>query len=247
MRAIAKPLCIYSQDRPGATRDHVFPFAWYPTTTASRIQRRTVPCCPECNQRLHSAEDAIGFDLLFCCNPTLPQIARVQESIRRAWNADQAEPKNDRKHRLGRLLRIQRTIAWAPPYAGAPIAVVEKNGSIEPRPQRGSWTTTRCKQWSRSSFEGFIISRCGRRFPSRGHNPRGQSAVALDLLFKAVPLPNRYIRMPDPRMTVGDIAAELIRAISRTPRITMCGPGFQYQRLRTPEGCSMWVFQLGGN
>jgi hypothetical protein len=79
--AMAKPICVHCQERPGDTRDYVFPDAWYPTTTPTTVQRWTVPCCRPCNERLHRAEDAIGLDLLLICMMDRPEIADVQEKI----------------------------------------------------------------------------------------------------------------------------------------------------------------------
>src|SRR3954467_8816744 len=244
---MANKVCIYCQQRPGTTKEHVFPFAWYPTTTPAKVQRRTVPCCPECNQRLHKAEDAIGLDLLFCCNPLLPQIAGVHESITRAWSADHADAKGDRKHRVGRLLKIQRTMEWAPPYPGAPIAVVEKNGIYRAASPARKLDDAALQTLTEKFVRGlhYIEMRLALTEPGP-HPPHVDPLLPLDLIFQVVPLPNRYIRMPDPRLTVGDFSPEASEAVSSTPRITMFGPGFEYQRLRAPNGCSMWVFQLWG-
>src|SRR3954468_7320191 len=99
-------ICIYCQKQPGTTKDHVFPFGWYPTTTPATIQKRTVPCCLECNQRLHKAEDAIGLDMATICSALLPEIAGVQEKLTRAWKPDQAHPGEDRKHRAGKSSKM---------------------------------------------------------------------------------------------------------------------------------------------
>src|SRR4051812_1118694 len=200
---MANKVCIYCQQRPGTTKDHVFPFAWYPTTTPAKVQRRTVPCCPECNQRLHKAEDAIGLDLLFCCNPLLPQIAGVHESITRAWSADHADAKGDRKHRVGRLLKIQRTMEWAPPYPGAPIAVVEKNGIYRAASPARKLDDAALQTLTEKFVRGlhYIEMRLALTEPGP-HPPHVDPLLPLDLIFQVVPLPNRYIRMPDPRLTV---------------------------------------------
>src|SRR5207302_116836 len=79
----------------GTTLDHGGPLGRYPTAPPTTGQRGTVPCCPVCNHRLHKAEDTIGVDLLFVCDPERPEIAGVQESVFRSWKPDQARPDED--------------------------------------------------------------------------------------------------------------------------------------------------------
>jgi hypothetical protein len=94
------------------------------------VQRRTVPCCLPCNQRLHAAEDAVALDLLFVCNPERPEIAGVQQNISRSWKPDQARGGEDPKHRSGKQLKILRTMEWFDPPPGAPRAYVQKAGGL---------------------------------------------------------------------------------------------------------------------
>jgi len=243
-----KRVCVYCQEQPGTTRDHVFPFAWFPTTTPARIQKRTVPCCPECNKRLHDAEDAIALDLLFICNPDAPEIAGVQENIFRSWRPDQARAGEDPKHRAGKGLKILRTMEWAKPHPGAPIVFVQKGGGLY-RP--ASPARKLDGDAVRTVFEKFVRGlhylEINAILAEPGPHPRdAHPLMPLDMIFRPMLIPNRLIRAVDPILKPEDLDPELLAAIIGTPRFTMFGPGFQYRRLRTPEGASMWLFRLWG-
>src|SRR5207248_9844099 len=112
-----KKICVHCQEKPGNTRDHVLPDAWYPTTTPPTVQRLTVPACLPCNTRLHRAEDAIGLDLVLICKSDLPEIKGVPEKVYRAWNAEYGRNVTDAIHRAGKVRRILRTMEWPEPVA----------------------------------------------------------------------------------------------------------------------------------
>jgi len=245
--AMAKKICIYCQERPGTTRDHVFPLAWYPTTTPATVQRRTVPCCPECNHRLHLAEDAVGLDLISICNPGLREMAGVQESMTRAWKPDRARPGEDRKHRSGKPLKMLRTMEWVPPHSGAPIVYVQKNGVIRP----ASPARTIDKDAMRVVVEKFVrglhyIETNAILAAPGPHPPDANPLLPLDMRFHHAILPNHFVQMVNPRLTVESFDPTLIAAVNATPVFAMFGPGFLYRRLRTRQGAATWMFLLWG-
>lgn len=55
-----------------ATRDHVFPKSWYPSSTPSDVQRWTVPSCGSCNNRLGSAERSLLIPFGLAIGPSDP-------------------------------------------------------------------------------------------------------------------------------------------------------------------------------
>ena len=243
-----KKICIHCQERPGTTRDHVFPFAWYPSTTPTTIQRRTVPSCLPCNQRLHEAEDAIGLDLLFICSPLLPDIAGVQENIFRSWKPDHARGDEDPKHRTGRQLKILRTMEWVQSHPGAPLVYVQKGGGAY-RP--ASPARSLDKAAMRAVVEKFIRGLHYLEVKLKLAGPEADAPDAspllpLDTRVEYSIIPNDLIRVVDPLLTVDSFGPEVIDTITSTPIFTLFGPGFHYRRLRTAEGPAMWLFRLWG-
>ncbi len=247
--AKSKPVCIYCQAAPGVTKDHVFPSAWYPKTTPSNIQKRTVPCCLPCNKRLHEAEDAVVLDLLFICNPELPEIAGVHENVCRAWQPEHARDPDDAKHRAGKTLKILRTMEWANPTAGAPVVFVKKDGGLY---RAASLARALDRTALQTVIEKFIrglhylemkalVAAAGRH---RSELP--DPLLPLDMKFQHSLVPNPLIRAVDLRLKLDDFAPELIAAIMASPRFAMFGPGFEFRRLRTQVGTSMWLFRLWG-
>jgi hypothetical protein len=225
----------------------VFPAAWYPSITPSKIQRRTVPCCAGCNERLHDAEDAVVLDLLFICNPGLPEIAGVQENVSRAWKPQHARDPHDQKHRAGKTLKILRTMEWPAAVVGAPLVFVQKPGSIY-RPASPARSID--KKAMRVVIEKFIrglhylqIKKVLR--DPNPHPPDLDPLLPLDTAFQYSLLPNQLIRLVDPRLTLNDFAPELIEELRKSPVSAMFGPGFLYRCLRTPQA-SMWLFRLWG-
>lgn len=239
-----KPLCIYCHKVEGTTRDHVFPFAWYPTSTPPKIQRRTVPCCLPCNGKLQEAEEAIALDLVFVCDPSLPEIAGVQENILNGLNAAHARDDLDAGHRTGKGQKILRTMKWVNPIPGAPVRYIQKNGVIRPVSPAREIDHVALRTVATKFIRGLHFIEAKAAMES-GEQTAVDPLLPLDLVFKAVTLPNSRIRMADQRLKLADFPPNVLQELLKTPRITMFGPGFWYHRLRTPS-VSMWLFRLWG-
>jgi hypothetical protein len=197
---------------------------------------------------LNDAEGAVVLDLLFICNPGLPEIAGVQEKVSRAWKAQHARDRHDQKHRAGKTLKIMRTMAWVNPVAGAPVAFVQKAGGIY---QPASPARSIDKSAMRAVIEKFIRGLHYLQVKAVLAHPNSHPTdldpfLPLDTQFQYSLLPNPLIRLVDPRLTLNDFAPELLEELGKSPVFTMFGPGFLYRCLRTTHGASMWLFRLWG-
>ena len=76
--------------------------------------------------------------------------------------------------------------------------------------------------------------------------PDASPLAPVDLRIEYSIVPNQFVRVVDPRLTVNSFDPELLKALGETPRFTMFGPGFTYRRLPTAEGLWMWLFHLWG-
>jgi hypothetical protein len=48
--------CVHCLSEANSTKDHVFPYSWYPDSTPGTIQRWTAPSCSECNSKFGELE-----------------------------------------------------------------------------------------------------------------------------------------------------------------------------------------------
>ena len=245
-----KPICIYCQKAAGTTKDHVFPNSWYPVTTPTTVQRRTVPCCPPCNGRLKDAEDGVALDLLFVCNADVPEIAGVQDNIFKAWKIQHARDPEDHKHRAGKNLKILKTMAWPDAVPGSPVVFVRQGGGLY-RPASPARKID--KDAMRAVLQKIVRglhflevnwfrSRPGPR-PTEAHL---DPLLPLDLKFQYSLVPNPLVKMLDPTLTIESFSPELLSVIGNCDRYTMFGPGLHFRRFRTLHGGSMWLFRIWG-
>ncbi len=116
----ATPTCVYCRAAPGTTDDHVFPDSWYPATTRPGVERTQVPACDPCNQRWSRIEVLFAEEYLLGLDPNAPQIAGVAERLTRAWQVEKAKGPRDAKHRMGKALKLAKTMKWTDPIPGAP-------------------------------------------------------------------------------------------------------------------------------
>jgi len=90
------------------TWDHVFPDAWYPTTTSPKTEKWKVPSCLSCNQGHSKNEGDLLLRLGLCIDPDDPRNAGIVEKALRALNPAQGKNLRDAKLRAATGQKILR-------------------------------------------------------------------------------------------------------------------------------------------
>jgi hypothetical protein len=118
--------CVHClKDNIQRTWDHVFPKAWYPSSTPPNLERWQIPACLKCNQRYGKLEDDLLIRLGMCVNPTIAQAAGIADKALRALNPRLAKNAKDAVHRYKRalkLLRLLKPVADVPHESIIPVA-----------------------------------------------------------------------------------------------------------------------------
>lgn len=99
------------------TRDHVFPKSWYPETTPDDVQRWTVPCCGDCNEKLGSMEKELFNRLALCVDPRKAEAAGLSERAMRAMGIG-AEGLSEEETKIRRAQKLKIIEATKPYKAG---------------------------------------------------------------------------------------------------------------------------------
>jgi serine/threonine protein phosphatase PrpC len=109
-RVAKKPLpgkCIHClQFHQELTWDHVFPKAWYPSTTKQNLSKWQVPSCRGCNQLYGELEQDLLIRFAMCLDPLDPSCAGIVEKGLRAINPSNAKNDKDRRARLAKRKEI---------------------------------------------------------------------------------------------------------------------------------------------
>src|SRR5262245_41128771 len=103
--------CIYCLREPvQVTKDHVFPWSWYPSTTPSNLDKWKVPACRECNNKFGAVENELLIRLGLCVDPKEVKSLGISETALRSIKPECAETPGEREIRLKKRQQIQREI-----------------------------------------------------------------------------------------------------------------------------------------
>lgn len=214
--------CIYCRAAPGAEGDHVFPAAWYPTTTPPEIQRLKVPSCRACNQKWHRLEDKLAAELVMVADPTLPEMAGVAERYLRGLRPDVARDAGDARHRAAKALKSLHTMKWVPGVAGKPLVPMRLPSGLLVR-------LSPARELDNVLLRGF----CEKLIRGLTYKETGEtkgSVTVLAVLWNE----EKEAQMPE---------ASLV--LQNDPIDSSLGPGFWYRRHVEPT-ISAWAFRIWG-
>jgi hypothetical protein len=92
------------------TWDHVFPEAWYPSTTKPNQYKWQVPSCKNCNKEYGVLENDLLTRLSICLEPSDSACAGIFDKGMRALDPKYARNEKDRKFRQAKREKIQREL-----------------------------------------------------------------------------------------------------------------------------------------
>jgi hypothetical protein len=105
-------ICAYcGPTREKLTKDHIFPTAWYPTSTPDSVQRWTVPACYPCNQKYKRVEDKLRNSIGLCTTDEVEGSKGISELTRRAISAPDGKNEKDIEARHALKASIARNIS----------------------------------------------------------------------------------------------------------------------------------------
>jgi len=103
------------------TDDHVFPHSWYPDSTPATVQRWTVPCCRECNNRLSLLETDLLLRLALCLDPASEAAAGLSSRALRSLGLDTTNlSDSEKEHRKRRKAKLKSELLPLSEIAGQP-------------------------------------------------------------------------------------------------------------------------------
>jgi hypothetical protein len=110
--------CIHClKDPVQRTWDHLFPRAWYPTSTPPDLEKWQVPACIRCNSAYGKIENDLMIRLGMCLDPKKAGAAGITQKAQRAINPRYAKNPKDARARQ----RTRETfLAQAKPASQAP-------------------------------------------------------------------------------------------------------------------------------
>ena len=92
--------CVYClRDFEVLTSDHVFPKAWYPSSSPDDNEKWQVPACQECNQNYSRIEGHLLQRIGLCVDPNSSESLGIPERVLRSIQPRDARNEKDRRHR----------------------------------------------------------------------------------------------------------------------------------------------------
>jgi len=76
--------CVHCLRVTDTTKDHVFPFSWYPDNTPASVQRWTAPSCRRCNEKFGALETDLLVRLIGCVDPSEVAAAGLHDKASRS-------------------------------------------------------------------------------------------------------------------------------------------------------------------
>jgi hypothetical protein len=92
------------------TWDHVFPEAWYPSTTKPNQYKWQIPSCENCNKEYGVLENDLLTRLSICLEPSDPACAGIFDKGIRALDPECAKKEKDKKFRQAKREKILREL-----------------------------------------------------------------------------------------------------------------------------------------
>ena len=111
------------------TKDHVFPRAWYPTTTPPKLKKWTVPSCAACNNAKSRLESYCRRALAACVDTNSVHAKGIWEPAFRGIKPSAARDEADRGHRQRAFESFQHQIIPARRIDSARIAYFSQANS----------------------------------------------------------------------------------------------------------------------
>jgi hypothetical protein len=193
------------------SEDHVFPSSWYPETTPSQVQRWKVPSCKKCNNALGKIEKELLLRLGLCIDPAKAEASGISARVLRSFglgNAGQtAREKELRRKTMERLLR-----EIVPYY--------DSRKMYSPLPGLGLHAGFHPAEQLVIPVSSEMLTRVAQK-------------VVRGCEFK---LAGRYVEVPySIRVYFVEKSPEL-EPLYRQGSETHLGPGFELNRMQSPEG-----------
>lgn len=116
------------------TRDHVFPYAWYPDTTPENLQRWTIPSCKKCNEEYGRLEEDLLLRLGMCIDPEDAKSSGISDKVLRSIDPDCTNDRREKRIRERKRENIKKQIVkWQaiPPVGFHPNFGVQSNVSYQ--------------------------------------------------------------------------------------------------------------------
>lgn len=88
------------------TWDHVFPEAWYPSTTPQNLEKWKIPSCGPCNAQHAKSEGELLVIFGLCVDPDDPKSAGIVEKALRALAAEKGKTEKDIRARAAHRQKI---------------------------------------------------------------------------------------------------------------------------------------------
>ncbi|MCF2146138.1 HNH endonuclease [Desmonostoc muscorum LEGE 12446] len=112
------------------TRDHIFPFAWYPDNTPENLQRWTIPSCKKCNEQYGRLEEDLLLRLGLCIDPEDAKSSGITDKVLRSIDPHYANDRREKRIRERKREKIkQEIVKWEaiPPRGLHPNFQVQSN------------------------------------------------------------------------------------------------------------------------
>ncbi|WP_414515297.1 HNH endonuclease [Nostoc sp. PCC 9305] len=103
--------CVHClQNVEDLTRDHIFPFAWYPDNTPENLQRWTIPSCKKCNEEYGRLEEDLLLRLGMCIDPEDAKSSGITDKVLRSIDPDYANDRTEKRIRERKREKIKKEI-----------------------------------------------------------------------------------------------------------------------------------------
>lgn len=97
--------CLNELTKRTKEKDHLFPSAWYPDTTDTKVQRWTFPSCSTCNRAYGAIEEELLVSFGLAIEPSHPASKGI---CQKALNALDARRSQNEKKRLARITMLKK-------------------------------------------------------------------------------------------------------------------------------------------
>ncbi|WP_392535430.1 HNH endonuclease [Nostoc sp. C117] len=103
--------CVHClQNVEDLTRDHIFPFAWYPDNTPENLQRWTIPSCKQCNEEYGRLEEDLLLRLGICIDSEDAKSSGITDKVLRSIDPDYANDRREKRIRERKREKIKKEI-----------------------------------------------------------------------------------------------------------------------------------------
>lgn len=116
--------CIHCLQRlKKKTKDHIFPYSWYPDNTPDNVQRLTAPSCGSCNNKYGALEEEFLYKLGLCLDHSKAEASGINKKILRSLGVSNKHELSEKELQTRREIgqRIISEIRPHSPDLGIPL------------------------------------------------------------------------------------------------------------------------------